>query len=70
MSMENEIKSAMKNRNESLYRVAKGAGVSRSSLQRFMRGRQTLRLDKADRVANYLNIVILPSMYYAPEDLI
>jgi plasmid maintenance system antidote protein VapI len=41
---------------ESLYGVAKATGVQRASLSRFVSGRQSLRLDKADKLATYFRI--------------
>jgi transcriptional regulator with XRE-family HTH domain len=40
----------------SLYRIAKDTGVSPQSLLRFERGDQSLRLDKADLLAEYLGL--------------
>src|SRR5262245_5236379 len=37
----------------SLYAVAKATGVQKTSLIRFLRGEQSLRLDMADRLAAY-----------------
>ncbi len=42
----------------SLYRVAKETGVQRASLIRFLRGDQSLRLDKADILAAYFGIEV------------
>lgn len=41
---------------ESLYAVAKATGVEKASLIRFLRGDQSLRLDKADKLAAYFGI--------------
>lgn len=38
------------------YAVAKATGVQKTSLIRFMRGEQSLRLDMADRLAAHLGI--------------
>ena len=43
-------------RADSLYAVAKETGVQKASLIRFLRGEQSLRLDKADRLAAYFGI--------------
>ena len=40
----------------SLYRIAKDTGVSPESLLRFVRGDQSVRLDKADLLAEYLEL--------------
>jgi transcriptional regulator with XRE-family HTH domain len=39
-----------------LQRIEKLTGVKRASIMRFMEGRQSLRLDKADRLAGYFKI--------------
>ena len=44
----------------SLYRVAKDTGVPSQSLLRFQRGDQSLRLDKADMLAAYLGLKLVP----------
>ena len=43
---------------KSLYAVAKSTGVQRASLIRFLRGDQSLRLDKADVLAAYFGIQV------------
>jgi transcriptional regulator with XRE-family HTH domain len=40
----------------SQYRVAQATGILATSLSRFMRGETSLRLDKADRLAEYLGL--------------
>jgi plasmid maintenance system antidote protein VapI len=35
-------------------------GVQRSSIQRFIDGRQTIRLDVADRLAAYFGLALVP----------
>ncbi len=39
-----------------LYRIAKDTGVVKTCLIRFMRGETSLRLDKADVLAEYLGL--------------
>ena len=41
---------------ESLNGVAKATGVQKSSIVRFVNGEQTLRLDMAERLADYFGI--------------
>ena len=36
-------------------------GVQRGSIMRFVRGSQSLRLDKADKLAAYFGLVLVPS---------
>lgn len=40
----------------SLYAVAKATGTQKASLGRFVSGKQSLRLDLADRLADYFGI--------------
>lgn len=42
-----------------LYRIALDTGVVKTSLIRFMRGETSLRLDKADVLAEYLNLELV-----------
>lgn len=44
------------NEAQSLYAVSKATGVQKTSLIRFVRGEQSLRLDMADRLAGHLGI--------------
>ena len=44
------------NEAQSLYAVSKATGVQKTSLIRFVRGEQSLRLDMADRLAAHLGI--------------
>jgi plasmid maintenance system antidote protein VapI len=41
-----------------LYRIAKDTGVVKTSLMRFMDGETSLRLDKADVLADYLGLAL------------
>jgi plasmid maintenance system antidote protein VapI len=43
-------------KSESLYAVAKATGVQKTSLIRFVRADQSIRLDMADRLAAHFNI--------------
>jgi transcriptional regulator with XRE-family HTH domain len=40
----------------SLYQIAKDTGIASQSLLRFKRGETSLRLDKADVLADYLGL--------------
>jgi plasmid maintenance system antidote protein VapI len=39
--------------------LERATGVKRASIMRFMRGEQSLRLDMADRLADYLGLVLV-----------
>ncbi|HHH76271.1 MAG TPA: hypothetical protein ENL03_04535 [Phycisphaerae bacterium] len=50
------LKIAVRDSGESLYAICKATGLNEDSLSRFMRGRQSLRLDLADKLATHLGI--------------
>ena len=54
--MTDALKKAVRESGQSLYAICKATGLNEDSLSRFMRGRQSLRLDLADRLAAYLGI--------------
>jgi plasmid maintenance system antidote protein VapI len=41
--------------------LARETGVARASIQRFVDGRQSIRLDMADRLARFLGLVFMPA---------
>jgi DNA transposition AAA+ family ATPase len=43
----------------SLYAIAKETGVDKSALGRFVAGKQSLRLDRADKLAAYLGLELV-----------
>lgn len=44
-----------------LLRIANETGVQRASLSRFVRGKNSLRLDVADRLATYFGLGLKPT---------
>ena len=40
--------------------LSRDTGVARASIRRFVDGRQSLRLDMADRLAEYFNLRLVP----------
>lgn len=44
-----------------LLRLANETGVQRASLSRFVRGKNSLRLDVADKLAAYFGLVLTPT---------
>ena len=50
------------------YRIAKGIGISESTLRRFVRGETSLRLDKADVLAAYLGLRLVPDPDAIPPE--
>ena len=55
-TMTDALKQAVQESGESLYAICKATGLNEDSLSRFMRGRQSLRLDLADRLAAHFGI--------------
>jgi len=50
------LKRAIRKSTLSLYRISLDTGVAKTSLMRFMRGEQYLRLDNADKLAEYFEL--------------
>jgi hypothetical protein len=51
-----------------LFRIAKDTGVVKSSLLRFMSGQTSLRLDRADALAQYLGLRLVPAPDAVPPE--
>lgn len=54
--MTDVLRKAIEDSGLSLYRIAQDTGVASQSLLRFQRGETSLRLDKADAVAEYMDL--------------
>jgi hypothetical protein len=54
------LKAAIENSDASRYRTAQDTGILETSLSRFVRGESSLRLDKADVLADYLGLELVP----------
>ena len=59
-TMTEVLKSAIERSGKSRYRIAKDTGILETSLSRFVRGETSLRLDKADVLAEYFGLELLP----------
>lgn len=44
---------------ESLYAIARATGIDKAALGRFVSGKQSLRLDKADALAAHLGLILV-----------
>ena len=53
------LRTAIEESGLTLYRLAKDTGVIKTSLMRFMAGETSLRLDKADVLADYLGLELV-----------
>jgi transcriptional regulator with XRE-family HTH domain len=50
------------------YKIAEATGVLATSIGRFMRGESSLRLDKADKLAAYLGLRLVPDPDAVPPE--
>ncbi len=58
-TMTDALKAAIEESGLTLYRIAKDTGILDTSLGRFVRGETSLRLDKADALADYLGLELV-----------
>ena len=56
LTMTDVLRAAIEDGGVSRYRIAQDTGILETSLSRFMRGETSLRLDKADVLAEYLGL--------------
>ncbi|TWT40947.1 helix-turn-helix protein [Phycisphaerae bacterium RAS1] len=61
MTMTETIKRAFRKSGLTLYGAAAAAGIKRPSLSRFIRGKQSLRLDCADKLVAILGLELRPT---------
>jgi len=59
-TMTEVLKAAIEESGLTRYRIAKDTGIDQAALMRFMRGEQSLRLDKADALAKYFRLRLVP----------
>jgi transcriptional regulator with XRE-family HTH domain len=57
--MTDVLKAAIEQSDLTQYKIAKDTGILPTSLGRFMRGETSLRLDKADVLADYLGLELV-----------
>ena len=62
------LKAAIEQSGKSRYQISMQTGVMQTSLSRFMRGGTSLRLDKADKLAAYLGLRLVPDTDPAPPE--
>jgi transcriptional regulator with XRE-family HTH domain len=55
-TMTDALKAEIEECGVSRYEISKATGILQTSLSRFMRGETSLRLDKADALAEYLGL--------------
>jgi plasmid maintenance system antidote protein VapI len=54
------LKQAIRDSRMALIAIERATGVKRASITRFMRGDQSLRLDLADKLAEYFGLEVKP----------
>ena len=52
------IQKTIEERGESLYSIAKATGIDKAALGRFVAGKQSLRLDIADKLASHFGLLL------------
>ena len=62
------LRAAIQRSGLTYYRIAKATGIDEGNLGRFARGRLSIRLDKADRLAAYLGLRLMPDPDAVPPD--
>jgi transcriptional regulator with XRE-family HTH domain len=67
-TMTDVLKAAIKGSGTSRYRIAKDTGILETSISRFMAGETSLRLDKADKLAAYLGLRLVPDPDAVPPE--
>ena len=54
------LRRAIRDSGKALIGIERETGVQRMSIARFLRGDTSLRLDKAEKLAAYLGLVLIP----------
>jgi hypothetical protein len=58
-TMTDVLKAAIEGSGLTRYRIAKDTGIDEAALMRFVRGETSLRLDRADVLAEYLGLELV-----------
>ena len=66
--MTDVLRAAIQESGSTRYRIAKATGLREPSLCRFMQGETSLRLDKADALAAYLGLRLVPDPDAKPPE--
>jgi transcriptional regulator with XRE-family HTH domain len=59
MSLTGELRDAIESSGVTLYRIAKDSGVSYAVLHRFANGERQIKLDSADKLADYFGMRLM-----------
>jgi hypothetical protein len=57
-TMTRTLLATIKQSGQSLYSIAKATGIDKAALGRFVSGKQSLRLDRADKLAGHFGLVL------------
>ncbi len=66
--MTDVLRAAIESSGVTEYKIAQETGILATSLGRFMRGETSLRLDKADVLAAYLGLRLVPDADAVPPE--
>lgn len=58
-TMTSVLLASIRDSGQSLYGIAKATGIDKSALGRFVAGKQSIRLDLADRLALHFDLVLV-----------
>jgi transcriptional regulator with XRE-family HTH domain len=67
-TMTDVLKAAIEQCGVTRYRIAKDTGIDEAALMRFVRGEMSVRLDKADKLAAYLGLRLVPDPDAKPPE--
>jgi transcriptional regulator with XRE-family HTH domain len=62
------LKAAIEKSGLTYYRIGKATGIDEVNLARFVRGELSIRLDKADRLAAFLGLRLVPDPDAVPPE--
>jgi len=62
------LRAAIERSGLTVYRIGKATQIDSANLGRFVRGELSVRLDKADRLAAYLGLHLVPDPNAAPPE--
>ena len=66
--MTDVLRAAIERSGLTVYRIAKATEIDSANLGRFVRGELSVRLDKADRLAAYLGLRLVPDPDAKPPE--
>jgi transcriptional regulator with XRE-family HTH domain len=67
-TMTDVLRAAVEESGVTQYKIAQDTGILATALGRFMRGESSLRLDKADALAAYLGLRLVPDPDAKPPE--